>query len=552
MSGILHGKDSYEDLSFVEDAAVEARRLLFVLLADAERSPFLTIIRFKDRAEQFEAHFNQLSKALHSLLLYRGNNQLMRVFLRTCLSTTPRLVPHVFRSLYLPDSKPNYRTLSSLSFIDGVVSGAPSAQVVLFSQQSNQNASTNITRDYIVPTCVSKLLIGKVIQSSSALLVSSGVKLIATILHRANDFISRLSNSGRDQSEKKSGSIRQEVFQHLPHISLLLSIPTRFDPFEENASQANAIVVMELCKAIQCYGQLDPSLLENIQFDWAKMLPLNSDKDEPLRSYAYAEPCCMVAILQLLIFVSRFDGLSSKLLTSVLLILTSTKIFEVYKTARELALSLIEKELFSNTCGKKRDNETISCNKYECSLWVDEMDTDSISEFVTWIVELQQHRVPHKLFVSQAWAVSGVEYDMPPLCTSMLSSLLISKLLTNESCLSPVFSRLVAQVATKLLIFQNNPKPLASVVVHAADMNAHLDEQYCNLRQFAKTILRNDKQELVPVTLKMDMQHYTTSSVALRQCLSFMRYQSGSYDNSSALLRGIMPHVFEVSDVCFF
>lgn len=557
VSGIVRGKDSYEDLNSIEGVAVEARRLLFTLLSDAERSPFLNVIRFRDRADQAEAHFSQLSKALHSLLLDRANNQIMRVFLRTCLATTPHLLPYVFRGLYLSDPKPNYRTLSSLTFVERVVSDAPSAQAVLLSyQQGGQTA--HISRDYIVPTCVSKVLLGKVIQSSSALILSSGLKLIATLLDRASEFVSALSDSTTHGS-----TIRESVLQHLPQISLLLSIPTRFDPFEENGSQSNAVVVLELCKTIQSYGRLDSSLITNLQFDWVKLLPIESEQEQdgPLRSFINVEPCCLVAILQLLNSVSRLDNTTSpKMLTHVLCILTSTKILDVYDAARELALSLVEKELFNTTCRIQQDTETLSCNKYECSLWVDEIGNSSISELITWIGDLQQHRVQHKIFVSQAWAkCSAGEHSMPPLCVSVLFSFLISKLIQDNIELSAGFSTLLIRMATKLLIFLSDPIPLASIIVHAADSSAQVDGQCINLCRFATSIIQNDERaycalDLIPFTMfyaekrdvEMEPHFHTNIPIVLRQCLSLMKYQSGSYDKLSSLLRKVLSYAIEV------
>lgn len=558
---ILRGKDDYKDLSPIEGAAVEARRLLFTLLSDAETSPFLSAIRFKERAEQTEAHFAQLSKALLSMVTGRDSNQLMRVFLRTCLATTPQLVPYTFRGLYLSDPKPNYRTLSSLTFVDSVVCHAPSVQTILVSQQENMRNRLA----YIMPSCVSRVLLGKVIQSSCALLVSSGLKLIITLLRRAADFISAVTDLESKQS------LCQTILNHLPQVSLLLSIPTRFDPFQEPVSQSNSVVMMELCKCIECYAQLDASVIMDIQFDWVRLLPLENDADQEgqSRSFMKAEPCCLVAILHLLHTVSKLGTSSSlKMLTHLMYTVTTAKVESTYQAARELALLLVEKQLFGQT-EESRDHETSLCGHYECSLWVDGVESNSILEFFTWIEELRHHRVQHKIFVTQAWIRHGTGGDIPPLCSSMLFSFLISKLIQNVGP-SNELSSLLVRMGTMMLMFQKNPFPLASIIVHSADATPKVNAQCISLCHFATAILKKDENmlsslDLVPYTvfinngesisIRKEMFGYISCSTALRHCLCLMKYQIGSYEQLSLILFEILAHMFEVrnrSSVIFF
>ena len=577
MHSVLCGEDSYHDVNSIELAAIEARRLLFTLLSDDEVSPFLVMIRYRDQDDQSEAHFFQLSKVLHSLLKEGGNNASTRILLRTCLATTPQLVPHVFQGLHLSDPKPNYRTLSSLTLVHSVVSDAPYPQKVLLSQQGKGGTnilglSSDKILPAIIPTCVTKVLLGKVIQSSSALLVSSGLKLIITLLNRANEFVSALPliiNDDKSEStmiEFKT-SIYQAVLERLPQISLLLSIPTRFDPFEESSSRSNSVVLMELCKTIQYYDSLDATLIANVQFDWVKLLPLqseSSDQLDSLRDFFDAQPCCAVAILQLLLTVSQYDNSPSlKMLTQVLLILTTTKIPEIYEEAKRLAFSLFKKKLFNrtNTQQSNHDIETLQCNDYECSLWISEIGKNEIVELVTWIGELNQHRVEHKIFVSEAWTKTCTVDSMPPFCTSLLFSFLITKLLRNDD-FSTEFSLLLSRMATKLLIFQDNPKLLASIIAYASDESSEMNDQVTQLSRFARSIIQKDEEtyqslDLMPFTMfstnngdttniKVDPINSVDNSLALRQCLSLMKYQSLSYDHLSSLLRWICAGLLEV------
>ena len=497
-----------------------------------------------------------------------------RTLLRTCLATTPQLVSHVFQGLHLSDPRPNYRTLTSLAFVDSVVSDAPSPQELLYTKEENTITNwlgLDKALSVIVPSCVSKALLGKVVQSSSALLVSSGLKLITTLLRRANEFGSCLAEFSKDGSYESITSefihsIYQRVMQHLPQMSLLLSIPTKFDCFEATSSQANAIVVLELCNTIQCYGQLDSSVIETVQFDWVKLLPLDSEVDDqdPLRSFLNAEPCCAVAILQLLNAIARLDCSSSlKMLAPVLSILTTTTVPEIYSAARHLAHLLFEKELFPSNLASSRqlDPEILSCSKYETSLWVDEIDNGLIGEFISFIGDLHRQRVEHKIFVTQAWAKygkGGVLSEMPPLCVSMLFSFLISKLLQNEADLTSEFSLLLVQMATKMLMYQSDPTPLAAVILHAS----YGKPQSQHLFKFATAISQNDEDMYHSLKLMhftsfysddegtIDTFHPTDNSlIVLRHCLSLLKYQDVSYDNLYSLLRRILSGLVEVREL---
>eukprot|EP00804_Cyclotella_cryptica_P013520 CCRYP_017246-RC/>CCRYP_017246-RC protein AED:0.15 eAED:0.15 QI:74/1/1/1/1/1/6/1144/2412 len=590
---IISGNDCYSDLSPVESTAAEGRRLLFILLSKSQSSPFLNVIRLRDRNGQFTkneeqsaAYLSQLSKSLHTLMTDREHKQLIRSFLRSCLETTPQLVPHIFSGLNMSDPKPNYRTLSSLTFVDSVVRDAPSPQKVLFSHlRASQGKKLNLSKELgsldkvipvVIPTCVSKVSLGKIVQSSSALLVSSGLKLIITLLRRADELLSSLvmgyPNDGRSESKltELRETIRQAILHHLPQVSLLLSIPTRFDPFvEETASKANAIVIIELCKALECYGQLDPSLIVTLQFDWVKLLPCENQgvSQEPLRNFFNAEPLAQNAILRTLIVVSRIDNSpSSKLLSHVMSIVTASRVKEVYATARELALSLIQNELFTQAGIDLHqvDDETASCSAYECSLWIDGMSTSIIPEIATWIGEMHQQRVQQKIFVSQAWAHCDLGFDVPPLRVSLLLSYLISELFRQEKVFSPDFSLLVVRIATKLLIFQSDPRLLASIIVYGSNGIAHKNVQHANLSQFAMAIIQNhDKTVLrlnsllssvfdsdsacITVKAAVSNTRQLACSTALRQCLSLLRYQGDDDGNLGSLLRKILVCSFHGS-----
>ena len=567
---IVNGNDVYDNLSSIEIASVDARRLLFLLLIDTHRSPFLhgihhVTVEGKSRrieAEQKDFRLSQLSKALHGMLASQGHSLSMNVFLGMCFKTTPELVPHFFRGLQLFDPKPTYRSLASLNFVEGLLREAPLPPPPADAHE--------IAAEEIIPTCVTKTLLGKAIQSPSALLVSSGLKLIITLTRRAHNCISAWIVNGDGSnisgtSEQLKRSISQTLMSHLPEIPLLFSIPTRFDPFHRTTSNANSLVMLDLCEALQCYARLDPSLMANVKFDWTKLVPTD-------REFFNAEPLLQHSILETLFDVSRLSQTSftSKMLPNVLSVLVFTTIPEVDTISRKLALLLMEQEL-----GETTDNtETMQCRKYESSLWIDGISAETIQDLVRMIEESKQQRVQHKIMASQAWANASTGYAMPmPGVSTLLSSSIYRLLGDKDASFSDEVSLLLIQIATKMLLFQADPKPFAAIIVFAANGSVPNDKNIAALYHCAKSILDDDSTantciesltsgvfgaecqlnsivQMVNADKKnlhtqLDASQYA-SPVAMRQCLRMMDYSKGRNEELNSLVCKIIIGVVEV------
>jgi len=631
IQAIINGNDGYEsNLSPMEVASIEARRLLFLLLADTHRSPFLYGIHHKasnravgttstnseEQSTTADVHLSQLSKALHGILANQGhhaNSLSMKMFLGMCLKTTPELVPHFFRGLKLVDPKPTYRSLAALTFVEGVLREAPITLPPLSNITSLSPVEQEQLLATIIPSCVTKTLLGKVVQSQSALLVSSGLKLIITLLSRAHDAIFSLSSlmatTATDKSSSDNGTsikelkrtISQAMMRHLPEVSLLFSIPSRFDPFETatstTSSRSKAIVVLQLCEAVQCYARLDPPLiLANVKFDWAKLVPNEETQDQVQqgRVFSSAEPLLQRHILQTLLVVSSLSEsqspFSPKMLPNVLSILVSTTIPEVYTMARKLALSLMERETTSSQINSHSEgdssvenDEVMQCHQYESTLWVDGISADNIQELVTMIEEVKQQRVQHKIVISQAWSNASMGYAMPSLGVSSLLSSSICQLLLGlkegASSLSKKMSLLLIQIATKMLLFQANPKPFAAMIVFCTKETTMGDKQIAALYHVSESILHDDAKTndhieslasdvflpescLNGIVRMMnaekknsecapqldDVSRYMNAT-AMRQCLSMMKYAGGQNNEKlNTLVRKIVISILETGD----
>ena len=529
----------------------------------------------------------------------------MKMLLGSCLNTTPNLVPHFFRGLQLVDPKlsTTYKALALLTFVESVVRDAPIVSVGI---QFNNNVLSAVDQllPTIVPSCVTKNLLGKVIQSSSPLLVSSGLKLIITVLRRAHDVIISTTNNNEDgskegESQQLKSLLSHKVMRFLPEVNLLLSLSSRFDPFESQVSESprdstNGHVVLQMCEALQCYAKIDNSWIANVKFNWTKLIPNEEEVDddnEGLRMFSNAEPILQHRILQTLLMISRFNQTpfsSSKMMLSALSIVVSTKVPEVYKTARQFAIMLMERELFSHVNNpssnssepeEEEDSESRQCNKYEISLWVDGISPDLIQELVLMIETTKQRRVQNKIMISQAWLNASMGCSMP--ASFNISSLLLSSICqligdnNADELLSQKMSLLLVQITTKMLLFQVDPKPFAAIIVHCTQGGTSIpsnEKKYItSLYRVAKGILHDEPKTSAHIeslisevflpeshlnyiarlanntaTNHMNNILQSTDTTTLRQCLSLIRYSGGDNENIYALIRKILIGIVEV------
>jgi hypothetical protein len=584
---IIDATDRHDDgLGPIEVASVEARRILFLLLADARRSPFLVgpaLHRARAGAGQrpttdedrSTALLARISTVLHGVLAAHGHGPSTRILLGMCLENTPELVPHFFRGLQLSDIRASYRSLAALTYVEDVVREAPLPLL------SSSFPPAEHLLSAIIPPCITKTLLGKIVQNPSALLVSSGLKLIITVLRRgrecASTFMATPGQGVNGESPKQSRtSISQAIICHLPDVALLLSIPSRFDPFENrlaaSASTANSLVVLQLCEALRCYARLDSTLMTNVKFDWAKLVPNTNDEQTQGRTFSRAEPLLQLRILQTLLALSRLrnSSFSSKMLPSVLGILISTNIPEVYAKSRKLAVMLMKRNLFSEVTDLNSSlvAEVGQCNEYESSLWIDGISADLIDKLIRLIEESKQQRVEQKIMVSQALSKASLGCAMPELGISSFLAWSVSRLLREDrdSAASNKMSLLTVQVATKMLLYLADPRPFAAIISWQIQSSMQGcvpgGERITDLCHVAQSILHKDpKTTLLVESLTSDVFGVSASQILnadkteisqyadatiMRQCLSMMNYSREHNEKLNMLLRKILIGIIEV------
>ena len=566
---------------------MEARRILFLLLADARRSPFLVEAArhrakagsagqrpMKDEEIRSTALLSRISTALHGVLATYGHGHSTRTLLGMCLENTPELVPHFFRGLQLSDTRASYMSLAALTYVEDVVREAPPPPL------SSAFLSAEHLLSAIIPPCITKTLLGKIVQNPSALMVSSGLKLIITLLRRgrecASTFVATPGQVDGESPKQSRTSISQAIICHLPDVALLLSIPSRFDPFENHlaasTSSANSLVVLQLCEALRCYARLDSTLMTNVKFDWAKLVPNTNDEQTQGRTFSRAEPLLQLRILQTLLALSRLrnSSFSSRLLPSLLSVLLNTKIPEVYAKSRKLAVMLMDRNLFSEVIDLNSSfvAEVRQCNEYESSLWIDGISADLIDKLMRLIEESKQQRVEQKIMVSQALSKASLGCAMPKLGISSFLAWSVSRLLREDrdSAVSNKLSLMTVRVATKMLLFLADPRPFAAIISWQIQGSIKGcvpgDERIASLCHVAQSILHKDPQtNLLVESLTSDVFGVSNSQILnadkteisqyanatnMRQCLSTMNYSHEHNEKLDMLLRKILIGIIEV------
>ena len=266
VSSVIGAKDSYPELESLPNAAVEARRLLFPLLSDPSKSPFLS-----SRNMLHSSEGEQLIRTLVNLRQIPNAGITMQHFLVDCVQRTPTLFPGFFKMLAFPDHKNIFEFISWSNLVSSLMRQGPSPLECLSHVQDHTKA--DLMDDIIVvifPIKFKRQTLAKSLQSGNPLVVLECLKLITASLERfrilkeeglkeqewSNDFIDKLSNT---------------FSQCLPDIQILLTVRTRFDAFTTN--KTNALINHGLNRVLDSFALTLPSLIKEAKFDWIKLIP---------------------------------------------------------------------------------------------------------------------------------------------------------------------------------------------------------------------------------------------------------------------------------------
>lgn len=260
----VSSEDSVVDA--LQNAAEEARQLLFPLLSDPSNSPFLHL---KGRESQWWKNEGpQTVRAMIRLLQIPNGGNHIRKFLVYCVTKTPMLLPHLFRAINFPDPKKSFAFVSQLGFVSNILRNGPCPCDCLPS-----NIIDDGDRDLaevllvVVPLKLKQQPIAKALQNGNPLVVLESLKLIKVALEKFG-----ILKSKEIRLRRQTEQLSSMMAKWLPDLQIILSVRTRFDPFATR-NKPNALISHCLYSVLESFASVLPSSVRNAKFDWMKLLP---------------------------------------------------------------------------------------------------------------------------------------------------------------------------------------------------------------------------------------------------------------------------------------
>jgi len=257
---ILKASDCYSArLTPFEQVVVDARRLIFPVLAQTERSPLLLSLREGNRRA---GHCEEILGRGLSLLLENHNGVEIQRFVVHCASTTPSLLPSLMRLLSFPDPKKTFAFIHRLYTVGRILRyGPPPAECVSKCPTPMDAPLKDTFLATIFPTHLKKQHLSKALQSSNPFLVSETLKLL---LLQFRQFLALCQDTNSLPNPTDS------FFRKFPDLHIIASIFSRFETIN---GARDAVVIGNACDLLKCIAEAPFMILRDFHFDTTKLFP---------------------------------------------------------------------------------------------------------------------------------------------------------------------------------------------------------------------------------------------------------------------------------------
>mmetsp|Transcript_14722 Transcript_14722/g.21022 ORF Transcript_14722/g.21022 Transcript_14722/m.21022 type:complete len:2722 (-) Transcript_14722:185-8350(-) len=568
-------EDSSRTVGSLEKVAYEAWKLVMIILMDSNKSPFLITLRSHKRREHLNtSKFNnasssnykaniigpnclrQLSTCLNKIFLDHeiGSRGKYGIFARKlvskCLHNTPELVSYHFRSVTLGSigleanvnnhrkgssgsNESSYRLLLFLGYIRALIQDAPP---IMDCMQATNNINTQLDKNdsvkdeserlifdnkcervirYIMPPCITKQFLSKVIQKKDPIVVSQCLMLISAVIKRVGFFPNnrstpdtsemtksvQVSKYGENEYRKEhyTQKIAEMMVKRLPDLQVMLAIRSRFDlhsieknELEENSESnkeqskttplfSNSIVCMNLCDVLILYSEIFPKALLSVPFDWIKLLSspdtgkntivhiqesggngINCADNVVGTGFFNAPLCLQYRLLRTLLAVASISSSSKDEVLRGTFYLSQNALSNVLHimlgTKSESIHSIartIALTLIKDVISQYHSED--SCLEYEASLWVDALTSANVSTLCKLVDAASKAKIEHLLLSYES--IGKTVHDREDSTLEVqYSSLLSTALLHIASSLTSrtvdvSFIMYVCQITIKLMLF---------------------------------------------------------------------------------------------------
>jgi hypothetical protein len=243
----------------------------------------------------------------------------------------------------------------------------------------------------------------------------------------------------------------------------------------------------------------------------------------------------------------KVDAKSYKVLFQIVMI---TRSDELYQTARQVLIDLLYR---GESNALHREDECRLCLKYEISCWIDGCYDDVVDELCLLAEESSNNSLPPLVSLFQAWE----HCELPPPVPDLRVSSLLLRALQLIGKMSSEFTLFTQQVASKSLMYDTNPIPLAALIVYNAESGSNkLDKDaYHPIALYAKSLVQfsnfsgTDRLTYLQTLLQGSFKDDPVMKILKKNCDTDERFTGCvTFVDYLALLRQV-GHLSQVSDI---
>ncbi|CAB9505999.1 Sulfite exporter TauE/SafE [Seminavis robusta] len=448
--------ESGTTVSLLQQAGREARRVLWILLVDNQRSPLLKGMRNNNN------NHNNNNKNREQAVVIRAMCRLLethplsgKMGLHRCIlhgiQQSPSLLPALFLKLNLPDSSNHpFAFCARLRFVCQLLREGP-VPLGDDDDNNNQERTQQEMLRLILPMGMTRQVFTRAIQGKNDLCVAETIKCLLCILERLQVVQVALSAKAIDSSE-----LTKQVIAQLPDVKAILPSISRYD-LDGGFARAAPIIRGHLCQLLLSVATIHPGFLSEVKFDWMKMLPSNASNFRRLPLVLQAQ---LLRTLEKLLNCSTNPHISPAACALLLEILTTCRTSQVYTIARRICVFLL-----SRVAPAPFLNEESQQNiRYEISCWIDCMAPRATTDFRHVLESASKTFLNTEVSLFRAWKDAGLSTSMPK---ESPSAILVTAIvdLSNGSW-STEMEELVLRVTAKCLLFNHNPMPIATLITY--------------------------------------------------------------------------------------
>lgn len=285
-ASVLAGCDSYDDdLGIYEQTAVEARRIIYLLLADRTNSPFLSSTQHRSNNKN-QSSWQKLFRALLSSMAI--SDLPARDFILTCTTTSKVLLPILFKVVTVSDIQDTIESISTHALVRNLMLNGPSAyscytesQPIARTHIGAEKASNIFDIEYLLlctmPSSLGKSAQTKAILQQNDFIVYESLKMIIVALKRLGRLLQDINDcEGLDDQKGVLGAIEEAALQRLPDVQSLLSVRSKYDFYSgknKSSTEVTRVVGNLVLESLTLYGLYLSRSIDEVKFDWMKILP---------------------------------------------------------------------------------------------------------------------------------------------------------------------------------------------------------------------------------------------------------------------------------------